>query len=200
MIKLYDLGLSGNCHKIRLLLSMLALPYETVAMNLGAGEHRQPDYLALNPFGTVPALTDGEIVIRDSHGILVYLAKRYGGSTWWPEDAALQGQIASWLSTAANEIAAGPNNLRLEKKFGRAIDHGHALNVTANTLKIIDAHLATRQWLVGTQVTIADLAIYPYLALAPEGGVDLSTYPNIRRWFGDIRRLKGYIGMPGMQE
>jgi glutathione S-transferase len=169
-------------------------------MNLGAGEHRQPDYLALNPFGTVPALTDGEIVIRDSHGILVYLAKRYGGSTWWPEDAALQGQIASWLSTAANEIAAGPNNLRLEKKFGRAIDHGHALNVTANTLKIIDAHLATRQWLVGTQVTIADLAIYPYLALAPEGGVDLSTYPNIRRWFGDIRRLKGYIGMPGMQE
>jgi glutathione S-transferase len=198
MITLYDLGLSGNCHKIRLLLSMLDLPFKTVAMNLAAGDHRQPAYLALNPFGQVPTLTDGEVVMRDSQGILVYLAKRYGGSAWWPEAPALQGEIAGWLSTAANEIAQGPNSLRLHRKFGRAIDQDRASAITSATLGIIDSHVTMKKWLVGDGVTIADLAIYPYLALAPEGGVDLAVYPNILRWFADIRALKGYVGMPGM--
>ena len=198
MITLYDIPPSGNCHKVRLLLNMLGLPYQTVSVNLAAGEHRAPEYLSRNPFGQVPTLTDGDITIRDSHGILVYLASRYGGARWWPTDPQLQGQIAAWLSTAANEIAAGPNRLRLSRKFGRKIDREQAENVTATTLAIIDTHLATRPWLVGEEATIADLAIYPYLALAPEGGVDLSVYPNILRWFGDLRQLKGYVGMPGM--
>lgn len=198
MITLYDVGLSGNCHKVRLLLNLLDLPHQLRPLDLAAGEQRSPDYLALNPFGKVPVLVDGEVTLRDSQAILVYLAKRYGGVDWWPEDAGQLGQIVAWLSTAANEIAQGPNSLRLHQKFGRAINLENARSTSDATLHIIETHLAERTWLVGETVSIADIAIYPYLALAPEGGVDLTEYPNIRRWFADIRKQPGYVGMPGM--
>ncbi|MGR8942370.1 MAG: glutathione S-transferase family protein, partial [Gammaproteobacteria bacterium] len=101
MITLYDVPPSGNCHKVRLLLSFLALPYQTRPVNLVDGEQHSPDYLRVNPFGQVPVLDDDGLTVRDSQAILVYLAKRYGGEKWWPEDAFRLAQIAAWLSTAA---------------------------------------------------------------------------------------------------
>lgn len=200
MIQLHEIALSGNCHKARMLLSMLGLPYEKIAVNLAAGEHRSADYLALNPFGQVPTLVDGSTVVRDSQAILVYLASAYGGERWWPNDPARLASITSWLSVAANEIAAGPNSLRLHHKWGRPIDLARAESVTAATLQLIDEALAESQWLAGEEASIADLAIYPYLALSPEGRVDLAPFKNVLRWFGDIRRLDGYVDMPGMYE
>lgn len=200
MIQLYEIALSGNCHKARMMLSMLGLPYEKVSVNLAAGEHRNPQYLALNRFGQVPTLVDGSIVVRDSQAILVYLASAYGGERWWPNDPARLARITGWLSTAANEIAAGPNSLRLHRKWGRPIDLARAESITVVTLQLIDEALAEDRWLAGDEASIADLAIYPYLALSPEGGVDLALFTNILRWFEDIRRLDGYVGMPGMYE
>ncbi len=198
MIQLHEVALSGNCHKVRMLLSMLGLPYEKVAVDLAAGEQHMPAYLALNPFGEVPTLVDGDAVIRDSQAILVYLASRYGGEMWWPRDQVRLARIVGWLSTAANEIAAGPNSLRAHHKWTRSIDLPYAEKVTVATLQIINAALAQTRWLVGDEVSIADLAVYPYLALSPEGHVDIALYANILRWFGDVRRLDGYVGMPGM--
>lgn len=198
MIKLYEIALSGNCHKVRLLLSMLGIPYESIAVNLAAGEHLEPGFLALSPFGEVPALVDDDVVVRDSNAILVYLASRYGGEQWWPQAPVLQARIASWLSTAANEIAAGPNSLRLHYKWGREIDVVRAEKVSAKTLRILDAQLSNSQWLIGDRFSIADLAIYPYVALSPEGRVDLESHKPILRWIADLRGLPGYTGMPGM--
>lgn len=198
MLALYDLALSGNCHKVRLMLGLLKLPYTTHALNMSAGEHRRPQYLAMNPLAQAPVLDDDGFALRDSQAILVYLAKRYGGAAWWPEDAGQLGEIMAWLSTAANEIANGPNLLRLNRKFGRVIDVDRASLLTANTLRVIDAHLENRQWMAGRSVSIADIALYPYIALSPEGGVDLAAYPNILRWIGAIRDLPGYVDMPGM--
>jgi glutathione S-transferase len=200
MIRLYEVALSGNCHKVRLLLSMLGLPYESVAVDLAAGEQRTPAYRALNPFGEVPTLIDGDVAIRDSQAILVYLASRYGGERWWPQDPVRLARIVGWLSTAANEIAAGPNSLRLHRKWARPVDVPRAESVTAATLQVIDDVLAQTRWLAGDEASIADLAVYPYLALSPEGDVDIASYANILRWFGDVRRLDGYVGMPGMWE
>ncbi|PKM03504.1 MAG: glutathione S-transferase [Gammaproteobacteria bacterium HGW-Gammaproteobacteria-6] len=201
MITLYNMPLSGNCHKVRLMLSCLALPYQTV--NFSGGEQRSPDHLQRNPFGQVPVLDDDGLVIRDSQAILVYLAKRYGGESysgepWWPDDAYRLAQITAWLSTAANEIANGPALLRVHHKFGRDIDVAGARQISAKVLGIIDRHLESRDWLVGEEVSIADIAAYPYLALAPEGGIDISTYPNIVDWFQRVRALPGYVSMPGM--
>jgi glutathione S-transferase len=200
MIKLYEVALSGNCHKVRLLLSMLGLSYESMAVDLAAGEQRTPAYRALNPFGEVPTLVDGDIAIRDSQAILVYLASRYGGERWWPQDPVRLARIVGWLSTAANEIAAGPSSLRLHRKWARPVDVPRAETVTAATLQVIDGALAQTRWLAGDEASIADLAVYPYLALSPEGDVDIASHANILRWFGDVRRLDGYVGMPGMWE
>lgn len=196
MITLYDMTLSGNCHKVRLLLSFLALPHQPVS--LVGGEQRSPDYLQRNPFGQAPVLDDDGPIIRDSQAILVYLAKRYGGEQWWPDDAFRLAQIAAWLSTAANEIANGPALLRVHHKFGRDIDIARAQQITAKVLDIVDRHLESRDWLASDTVSIADIAAYPYLALAPEGDIDIGAYPNIVSWFQRLRALPGYVPMPGM--
>jgi len=200
MMKLHEVALSGNCHKVRLLLSMLGLSYESVAVDLAAGEHHTPAYLALNPFGEVPTLVDGDVAIRDSQAILVYLASCYGGERWWPQDPVRLAGIVGWLSTAANEIAAGPNSLRLHHKWGRSIDVSRAETITRRTLNVIERTLENNRWIAGDDASIADLAVYPYLALSPEGGVELAPYPHILRWFGDIRLLEGYVSMPGMRK
>ena len=198
MITLYDMPLSGNCHKVRLLLSLLALPYQSQAVDLRGGEQRGPDHLQRNPFGQVPVLDDDGLIIRDSQAILVYLAKRYGGEQWWPDDAYQLAQIAAWLSTAANEIFHGPAKLRVHHKFGSPIDTTTARQTAYKVLDIIDRHLQNQDWLVGDSVSIADIAVYPYLALAPEGGLDIGAFPNIIAWFQRIRALPGYVAMPDM--
>ncbi|CAK0774932.1 hypothetical protein CCP4SC76_5940002 [Gammaproteobacteria bacterium] len=114
--------------------------------------------------------------------------------------AKTQGRIAAWLSTAANEVARGFSDLRMHRKWGRPIDLERAESTAAATLKVIDNELAKTQWLTGNLVSISDLAVYPYTALAPEGGVDLKPHTNILRWFEDLRALPGYVGMPGMWE
>jgi glutathione S-transferase len=198
MITLHDMTLSGNCHKVRLLLNMLALPHQILPVNLGGGEQRSAEYLHRNPFGQVPVLDDNGLTIRDSQAILVYLAKRYGGVTWWPDGAYQLAQIAAWLSTAANEIANGPALLRVHHKFGRDIDVEKARQTADKVLGVIDHHLENRDWLVDDTVSIADIANYPYLALAPEGGIDIGEYTNIIAWLQRIRALPGYVAMPGM--
>jgi glutathione S-transferase len=198
MITLYDMRLSGNCHKVRLLLSLLELPYQIQSVDLRGGEQRGPDHLKRNPFAQVPVLDDDGQIIRDSQAILVYLAKRYGGEQWWPNDAYSLAQIAAWLSTAANEIFHGPAKLRVHHKFGSPIDTATTQQTAEKVLDIIDRHLQSRVWLVGDSVSIADVAVYPYLALAPEGGLDIGAYANIIAWFQRIRALPGYVAMPGM--
>lgn len=196
MLTLYNMPLSGNCHKIRLFLSLLGLPYQTV--NLSGGEQHNPDYLQRNPFGQAPVIDDDGLVIRDSQAILVYLAKRYGGEAWWPDDAFRLAQIVAWLSTSANEIANGPAMLRVHHKFGRDIDIVKARQTSMKVLGIIDRHLEDHAWLTGDAISIADIAVYPYLALALEGGINIRDHTNIVTWFQRIHALPGYVSMPGM--
>ena len=196
-MKLYDLELSGNCYKVRLLAALAQIPLEIVPVDFLGGAHKRPPLTDLNPWGELPILVDGDRVLRDSQAILVYLAGRYGGASWWPAEAALQAEIVQWLSTAANEIQNGPGAARLVDKFGYAIDKPDALKRAARILGLLDAHLATHDWLAVSRPTIADCAVYPYVALAGEGGVDLSPYAHVGRWIARIKALPGYQPMPG---
>jgi len=198
-MKLYDLTLSGNCYKVRLFLSLIGKEAELVPVDLLAGEHKRPAFLAINPRGLLPALEDGELRLADSQAILVYLARRYADERWYPLDAISQGRVVSWLSFAANEVSQGLATARLGKLFKRPIDHATA-HVKANSaLSLLDAHLAHHQWLAETAApTIADVAVYPYTALAGDGDVDLSPHVHIKAWFSRVRELSGYIGMPGL--
>lgn len=198
MLKLHDLSLSGNCYKVRLFLALTAVEYEIVPVDFMAGQHKAPEYLAMNPLGEVPILQDGDFTLRDSQAILVYLARKYGGETWLPTDPTGLGQVMTWLSTAANEIARGPNDARLVKKFGYQIDLAIAQAKAHRILQIMDLHLAQTDWLALNRLTLADIACFPYVALAPEGEVPLDSYPAIHQWIDRIQQLPNFVGMPGI--
>ena len=200
MISLYEFEPSGNCHKVRLMLAMLGLQYTSIVVDRANQAQKSPAFLKMNPLGQVPVLTDDAVVLRDSQAILYYLAQTYRKGTWVPDDATAAAQVIAWLSTAANEVTRGPNMLRLHHKLGRAIDVAAATAIATDLFQMLEVYLSQHTWLVGTAPTIADIAMYPYLALAPEGKWDLAPYPKVRAWLGRIRALPGYIGMPGMYE
>lgn len=197
-MKLYDLELSGNCYKVRLFAALARIPLEIAAVDFLAGAHKRPPLSDLNPWGEIPILVDGAVVLRDSQAILVYLASRYAGDAWLPRDAAGMAEVMQWLSTAANEVQNGPAAARLVDKFGYAIDKADTLTRSTRILALIEAHLADHQWLALERPTIADCALFPYVALAPEGGVSLSDYPNIRHWLDRLRALPNFLAMPGV--
>lgn len=199
MIELYEFALSGNSHKARLMLSLLGLKYQSHAVNGAAREQKTGAFLALNPFGQVPVLKDGDLIVRDSQAILVYLARAYGAEHWLPGDAASIATVAAWMSTAANEVSRGPGDLRAHYILGREINTDNARAVTGNLLAILDARLRQNSWLATEAVTIADIAVYPYIALAHQGKIDLTAFPAIGEWLKRIEKLPGYVSMPGIQ-
>jgi len=195
-IKLYRHALSGHSHRAELFLALLGLEAELVDVDLAAGAHKQTDFLVKNRFGQVPVLEDGDTVIADSNAILVYLANRYDSSNaWLPLDAVAAAEVQRFLSVAAGAVASGPAAARLVNVFGAALDHQRAIELARNVLGVLDSHLQGRDWLVGENPTIADLANYAYIAHAPEGDVSLESYPNVRAWLGRVEALPGFVPM-----
>ena len=195
-ITLYGVPLSGHAHRVALFLSLLGLPFEAITVDLPNGAHKQPDFLALNPFGQVPVIDDAGTIVADSNAILVYLATRYADEGWLPRDPALNAQVQRWLSVAAGQIAAGPCAARMATVFGAPLDHARAKAIAAGLFAVMEPHLESRAFLVGDRPTIADIAGYSYIAHAPEGDVSLAPYPHIRAWLARIAALPGFIPMP----
>ncbi|WP_342246412.1 glutathione S-transferase family protein [Pseudomonas sp. OTU5201] len=195
-MQLHDFYLSGNCYKVRLFLGLIGQSAELLTVDLPKGAQKCAEFLALNPRGQVPVLVDDGQPLVDSQAILVYLARRYADTHWYPLDAVVQSQIAGWLSLTANEIHNGVARARIGLKFGRPVVLEDAQARGRQTLELVNAHLAEREWLVGEQPTIADVAVYPYLAMANEGGLDLAPYPHLHTWFARIRALPGYVELP----
>ena len=196
MIKLYRHELSGHSHRVELFLNLLNLDFERIDVDLMAGEHKGEDFLRLNPFGQVPVLVDGDVVLGDSNAILVYLAEAYdAGGDWYPRVPTVRADIQRWLSAAAGPIAAGPGAARLVTVFGASIDHERTKTIANDLLTTVDGVLAERGFLAAASPTIADLAGYAYIAHAPEGEVSLAPYPNVRAWLARIEALDGFVGM-----
>lgn len=196
-MKLYDLELSGNCYKVRLLAAMLGVELEVHAVDFMGGEHKSPAFLPLNPFGEIPVLVDGDLVLRDSQAITVYLARRFGGEQWLPTSPRELAQVMQWVSTAANDVARGPNDARLHDLFGYKLDVEKAREHARKVLSVLDAHLAQRAWLELDRPTVADVTVYPYVSLAEQGGVTLTPYEAVQAWMARMQKLPGYISMPG---
>ena len=192
-MKLYHTPLSGHAHRARLFLALVGVPHELVEIDLKAGAHRQPAFLALNPFGQVPVLEDDGTIVCDSNAILVYVAKSLGRTDWLPEDPHGAASVQRWLSVAAGEVAYGPAAARLVTVFGAPFNPEEVIGRAHTLLRRIEAHLAGRDWLVGAGPTIADVAIYSYLARAPEGNVDLSGYPGVNAFLRRVEALPGFV-------
>jgi glutathione S-transferase len=195
-IRLYRHALSGHSHRVELFLSLLRLPFELVDVDLAKGAHKAPELLAKNPLGQVPVIEDGDLTLPDSNAILVYLAARYDASgRWYPREPVAAARVQQWLSISAGQLANGPAAARLFSVFGAKLDHERAKAIAAQLYAVIDPHLATRRFLTGDKPTIADVAIYSYTAHAPEGGVSLEPYRNVRAWLARIEALAGFVPM-----
>ncbi|WP_019904313.1 glutathione S-transferase [Methylobacterium sp. 77] len=192
-MKLFHMSLSGHAHRARLFLSLVGAAHEIVEVDLAAGAHRAPEFLRLNSFGQVPVLVDGDTVVPDSNAILVYVAKKLGRSDWLPEDASGAARVQRWLSVAAGPIAFGPAAARLVTVFGAAFDAAEVIARAHQILGRIEAELTGRDWIAADHPTIADVALYSYIAAAPEGNVDLTPYADIRAWLARIEALPGFV-------
>ena len=123
-IKLYRFALSGHAHRAELLLSLLGLPFDAIDVDLPKGEHKRPEFLAMNPFGQVPVIDDGGTVVADSNAILTYLALRYGDPSWLPRDPLGAARVQRWLSVAAGPLAYGPARVRCSCRARRPRSSG----------------------------------------------------------------------------
>jgi glutathione S-transferase len=197
-MKLYDVPRSGNCHKIRMLLSLLQLPHELIAVDLPGGETRSPEFLKLNPRGQVPVLEDEGQVIWDSQAILVYLARKYGGEQWLPAEPLALARAMQWLAVSENELLYGLARARAALQFKAPWNLEECQALGAKGLRLLENQLAGREWLAGQQATIADIACYPYVALTPQTGLSLDDSPSVMAWIKRIQAWPGYVGMPGM--
>ncbi len=195
-IRLYGFPLSGHSHRVELFLSLLDLPYEFIYVDLPNQAQKEAAFLARNPRGQVPVIEDGDVTLYDSTAILVYLAKRYGNSGWLPDDATNAAKVQQFLSLASGEVLEGPGKARLVKLFNAPHDYELAKRKAATLLQLLETHLSGgRSFLVGTHPTIADIACYSYVAHAPEGGVSLAPYPQLRAWIARVESLRNFLPM-----
>ncbi|HEY9100328.1 MAG TPA: glutathione S-transferase [Thiobacillus sp.] len=194
-IKLHRFFLSGHSHRVELFLSLLKLPYALVDVDLAAGVHKQPPFLAMNPFGQVPVIQDGDITLADSNAILIYLASKYDTGRWLPRDPAGAAAVQRWLSVAAGLLAFGPATARLATVFKAPVNADEAIARANGLFAVMEAELVSASFLTGHTPTIADIANYTYIAHAPEGNVSLDPYPQIRNWLQRIEALPGFVPM-----
>jgi glutathione S-transferase len=195
-MKLYSFHLSGHAHRVRLFLSLLGVDYDEVEVDLRGGAHKRPEFLALNAFGQVPVLDDDGVVIPDANAILVYLAKKFGRADWLPEDPAGAAAVQRWLSVAAGQVAHGPAQARLITVFKAPFRPDEVIPRAHAILRLIDDQLSAGAYVCGDKPSIADIALYSYIARAPEGNVALDDYDHIQRWLADIEALPGFVEFP----
>lgn len=204
-LRLYDYVLSGSCYKVRLLAALLDIDYETVPVDFyPGGEHKQPDFLAINPAGTLPVLSDGDLVLTETQAILAYLAATHDPSgRWLPAgDPSTLGQVMQWLAFSSR-LTATAGQARLHDMLNRSLDVEAARREARFVFRELEAHLTERRFnggifLVTDYPTVADIACFPYVALSPDGGIEHDDFPAIRAWLYSIKSLDRFITMPGI--
>ena len=191
---LYDYVLSANCYKVRLMAALLEQELTLRAVNFHPmREHKSADMLKLNPKGTLPILADAHLVLTDSAEILRHLSKN--APDWHTADDR-------WLSFSES-LNSSLGLARLHDILSYDADVETARKGGVRQLRELEAHLTEQRFdgimfLSGAKPTIADIACFPNVALAPDGGVTLDVYPSIRLWMRAIRSLPGFIEMPGI--
>ncbi len=200
---LYDYILSPSCYKARLMAALAGVKLTLRAVDFHPGaEHRGPELLALNPAGSIPILVDGDLVLTESSAILVYLAASAAPAWLGTGEPAEAARIQQWLSFSAR-LTASLGGARLTEMLHRAGDLAALHTAGIAALRELEAALFEQRlkgeaFLVGNSPTVADIACFPYVALAPDGGVTLDAYPSIRLWMRALRALDGFIEMPGI--
>jgi glutathione S-transferase len=192
-MKLYMTEGSGNAFKVRILLSVLDVPYEKVLVDFANKEHKKEPFLKLNPRGQVPVLEVEGRALWDSTSNLVYIARKYGGERWLPTDPLGMAEVMQWLAFAQNEVHYGLQWARAVKRGIRSGNYEEYFGYGLQALQLLEGHLGNNDWLACGRPTIADVACYPYVASAPEGGFNLGDYPAVTAWLRRCESIPGWL-------
>ena len=202
-MKLYDYVLSPSCYKVRLLAALIGIELTLRAVDFHPGsEHRGPELLALNPAGSIPILEDGDLFLTESSAMLVYLAKKAAPDWLGDGSASETARIQQWLSFS-HRLTSALGGARLHEMLLRPGNIQWLQSTSKMALRELEAALTEQRlqgnaFLTGHRPSVADIACFPYVALAPDGGVSLDSYPSIRLWLRAIRSLQNFIEMPGI--
>ena len=195
-MRLYDYLPSGNGYKVRLLLTLLEVPFERIELDIVDGETRTPEFLAKNPNGRIPLLeTDEGIHLAESNAILFFLAD---GSPFLPDRSLDRARVLQWMFfeqyNHEPNIATSRHwiqHLELTEERRARLEEKRELGHEA--LRVMEAHLSRNEFFVGRRYTIADIALFAYTHVAPEGGFELEPYPSIRAWIDRIQSQPRHI-------
>jgi glutathione S-transferase len=198
MLKVYGDLQSGNCYKVKLLLSHLAQPHEWVHVDILKKQTRTAAFLAMNPNGKIPLLVIEEgVYLAESDAILNYLAD---GTPFLPSERLPRAQVLQWLffEQYSHEpyIAVARYIIRYlgrpeeeEFRLQSKMAPGYA------ALEVMERHLTSRHFFVSERFTIADIALYAYTHVAHEGGFDLSRFPAVNSWLERVRNQPRHVTM-----
>lgn len=190
---------SGNCYKIKMVASYLGIPLTIRAYDILKGETRTPEFAAnVSKANAIPVLEiqgdPGLRFIPESNAACWYLAE---GSDLIPEDRFTQAEMLRWMffeqNTHEPNIATlrfwyqfvGVDNLSEEQKAMITAKS----NIAASALRLLEDHLATRDWMVGDAATLADVVLFPYTQTAEESRFPLANYPAIGRWLERVENV-----------
>jgi glutathione S-transferase len=187
-VRLYDYAASANCYKVRLLLEQLEIPYEKVSLDIFDGDTLTDAFERINPAKTTPVLELGPgRHLTESNAILAYLAE---GTPLLPEDRFDRAQVLRWLLFEQADVVSTMGGLRFRLVTGRLNatdpDAERRREGAKEALKVLDAHLAGRHFLVADRYTVADIAVYAYTHVAHEAGVDTSAFPAFEAWLARV--------------
>lgn len=198
MYKLYEFFSSGNCYKIRLLLTQLNLPFQRIQIDILKGESRTPEFLTKNPNGRIPVLeTEAGQFLAESNAILFYLSE---GTDFLPADSFEKAQVLQWLffEQYSHEPYIATSRYWITI-LGKAEEYRDALNQKRAggeaALRVMERHLTEHQFFVGERYTIADIALFAYTHVADEGGFDLSGFPAIQAWIKRVQAQPKHISI-----
>lgn len=203
MIKVYGDILSGNCYKIKLLLEFLGTEYEWLHVNILAKETHTEAFKRLNPNARIPVLDFGDgKSLWESNAILNYLAD---GTSFLPQSRWDRAKVLQWMFFEQYSHEPYIATARYIKKYlglpkEREAEYHGKQEGGHKALAIMNEQLSRQNYLVGENITIADIALYAYTQVAHEGGFDLAGYPHILRWFKDIEKLPSFVAMPTTSE
>jgi glutathione S-transferase len=178
-------------------LDILGEPYEWREIDVLKGESRTPEFLAMNPNGKVPVLAiDGATFLPESNAILWYLGE---GTTLVPDDRLARARVLQWMFFEQYSHEPAIAVARFIRRFLKRDDDPRLPELMKRgdaALGVMERHLATRDYFVGSALTIADLALFAYTHRAADGGFDLARYPGVSAWLERCRQHPGVTEMP----
>ncbi len=200
-MKLYVIPGSPNSRKVVAAAEFLDLKPEMISVNTREGQHKSPEFLALNPNGMVPALQDGKVSMWESNAIMIYLCSKKPGNTLFPTEPTAQADVLRWMFWDQGHFTKAATAILVEKFYKPQFfgQEGDTAKLEAGMqdfnrfAAVLDQHLTNRTFICGDNVTLADISIASPMMYAEMVGMPLEKYPSIRNWRGRLEEMPAWV-------